>query len=182
MLGNHGSRVREEDAREDYHDPTAGIAGAAPARSALTLRLILAVFGLVVCAVGAALFLVMVSQPADRRGARFPRGRRGRRYCRGRPPQAAGGARLETGDRDTARERRPWQPALPSRRCRHRGSDRHRRCDRRRTARRSRSPAGAIRQRAHTAAARPSRRRRGPRRPGRGARPAGLSCGAARVW
>ena len=64
MLGNHGSRVREEDAREDYHDPTAGIAGAAPARSALTLRLILAVFGLVVCAVGAALFLVMVSQPA----------------------------------------------------------------------------------------------------------------------
>lgn len=64
MLGNHGSRVGEEHAREDYHDPTAGIAGAAPARSALTLRLILAVFGLVVCAVGAALFLVMVSQPA----------------------------------------------------------------------------------------------------------------------
>lgn len=64
MKGNHGSRVREEHAREDYHDPAAGIAGAAPARSALTLRLILAVFGLVACAVGAALFLVMVSQPA----------------------------------------------------------------------------------------------------------------------
>lgn len=64
MKGNHGSQVRGEHAREDYHDPTAGIAGAAPARSALTLRLILAVFGLVVCAVGAALFLVMVSQPA----------------------------------------------------------------------------------------------------------------------
>ena len=64
MQGNHASRAREEHAREDYHDPTAGMAGAAPARSALTLRLILAVFGLVVCAVGAALFLVMVSQPA----------------------------------------------------------------------------------------------------------------------
>jgi hypothetical protein len=32
-----------------YHDPTAGIGGAAPARSALTLRLWLAVFGLIVC-------------------------------------------------------------------------------------------------------------------------------------
>lgn len=32
-----------------YHDPTAGIGGAAPALSALTLRLWLAVFGLVIC-------------------------------------------------------------------------------------------------------------------------------------
>ena len=32
-----------------HHDPTAGIGGAAPAISALTLRLWLAVFGLVVC-------------------------------------------------------------------------------------------------------------------------------------
>ncbi len=32
-----------------YHDPTAGIGGAAPASSALTLRLWLAVFGLMVC-------------------------------------------------------------------------------------------------------------------------------------
>jgi hypothetical protein len=54
---------REELAREDYHDPTAGIAGAPPARSALTMRLILAVFGLLACAAGAALFLVVVSQP-----------------------------------------------------------------------------------------------------------------------
>jgi len=38
-----------------YHDPTAGIGGAAPARSALTLRLILAGFGTVVCAAGAVL-------------------------------------------------------------------------------------------------------------------------------
>src|SRR4051812_8538916 len=35
----------------DHHDPTAGIGGAAPARSALTLRLVLAAFGLVVCVV-----------------------------------------------------------------------------------------------------------------------------------
>jgi Family of unknown function (DUF6343) len=32
-----------------YHDPTGGIGGAAPAYSALTLRLCLAVFGLVTC-------------------------------------------------------------------------------------------------------------------------------------
>jgi len=38
---------------DDYHDPTAGIAGAPPARSALGLRLVLAIFGLVVCTGGA---------------------------------------------------------------------------------------------------------------------------------
>ncbi len=43
-------------ARPGHHDPTAGLWGAAPARSALTLRLVLAVFGLVVCAVGAVAF------------------------------------------------------------------------------------------------------------------------------
>lgn len=36
---------------DDYHDPTAGIGGAPPARSALTLRLVLAAFGLVFCGV-----------------------------------------------------------------------------------------------------------------------------------
>jgi hypothetical protein len=41
----------------DHHDPTAGIGGAPPAQSALTLRLVLAVFGLVVCTVGAFLLL-----------------------------------------------------------------------------------------------------------------------------
>jgi hypothetical protein len=45
------SREDYERGLPDYHDPTAGFAGAAPARSALTLRLILAVFGLVVCVV-----------------------------------------------------------------------------------------------------------------------------------
>ncbi len=33
---------------DDYHDPTAGFGGAPPARSALTLRLVLAAFGLAV--------------------------------------------------------------------------------------------------------------------------------------
>src|SRR3712207_3031750 len=47
-------RSREDYARglPDHHDPTAGFAGAAPAQSALTLRLVLALFGLVVCVAG----------------------------------------------------------------------------------------------------------------------------------
>jgi hypothetical protein len=47
-------RSREDYARglPDHHDPTAGFAGAPPAQSALTLRLILAIFGLVVCLAG----------------------------------------------------------------------------------------------------------------------------------
>jgi membrane protein implicated in regulation of membrane protease activity len=36
----------------DHHDPTAGIGGAPPAQSALTLRLVLAAFGLLVCVAG----------------------------------------------------------------------------------------------------------------------------------
>jgi hypothetical protein len=50
-------------AREGYHDPTAGIAGAAPARSALTLRLVLAAFGFIVCSIGAALAVTVVNAP-----------------------------------------------------------------------------------------------------------------------
>ena len=47
-------RRREyEQGLDDYHDPTAGFGGAPPARSALTLRAVLAAFGLVFC-VGAA--------------------------------------------------------------------------------------------------------------------------------
>ena len=47
-------RTREDYARglPDHHDPTAGFGGAAPAQSALTLRLVLALFGLVVCTIG----------------------------------------------------------------------------------------------------------------------------------
>jgi hypothetical protein len=46
------SREDYEKGLPDYHDPTAGFAGAAPAQSALTLRLLLALFGLVVCVAG----------------------------------------------------------------------------------------------------------------------------------
>ena len=45
-----------------YHDPTAGIGGAAPARSALTLRLVLAAFGLAGCA-GLAIWLSATDGP-----------------------------------------------------------------------------------------------------------------------
>jgi hypothetical protein len=44
--------------RNGYHDPFAGIGGAPPARSALTLRMVLAAFGLVVCTTGAVAFWV----------------------------------------------------------------------------------------------------------------------------
>jgi membrane protein implicated in regulation of membrane protease activity len=52
-------RSREDYQRglPDHHDPTAGIGGAAPAQSALTLRLVLAAFGLVVCVAGAFILL-----------------------------------------------------------------------------------------------------------------------------
>lgn len=55
---NMGSNDHPSDNHEqyerglnDYHDPTAGFAGAPPARSALTLRLILAGFGFAISAV-----------------------------------------------------------------------------------------------------------------------------------
>jgi hypothetical protein len=52
---NHSPRTHEDYERglPGYHDPTAGFGGAAPAQSALTLRAVLAAFGLVVCTVGA---------------------------------------------------------------------------------------------------------------------------------
>jgi membrane protein implicated in regulation of membrane protease activity len=52
-------RTREDYERglPDHHDPTAGFGGAAPAQSALTLRLVLAVFGFVVCVGGGILWL-----------------------------------------------------------------------------------------------------------------------------
>lgn len=52
----HGAEAGR--ARPGYHDLTAGIAGAAPARSALTLRLVLAGFGLVVCTAAAVALFV----------------------------------------------------------------------------------------------------------------------------
>jgi hypothetical protein len=49
------TRADYERGLPGYHDPTAGYGGAAPARSALTLRALLAAFGLVFAA-GAAWF------------------------------------------------------------------------------------------------------------------------------
>jgi Flp pilus assembly protein TadB len=51
------SREDYERGLPDYHDPTAGFAGAPPAQSALTLRLVLAAFGLIVCVAGGIVFL-----------------------------------------------------------------------------------------------------------------------------
>jgi membrane protein implicated in regulation of membrane protease activity len=42
----------------DHHDPTAGFGGAPPAQSALTLRLVLATFGALVCLAGGIVALV----------------------------------------------------------------------------------------------------------------------------
>ena len=64
MPRKHAPRAREELAREDYHDPFARFAGAPPARSALTLRLILATFGLIACSLGATAFVAIAYQPA----------------------------------------------------------------------------------------------------------------------
>ena len=47
------TRADYERGLPGYHDPTTGIGGSTPARSALTLRALLAVFGLVVSAGGA---------------------------------------------------------------------------------------------------------------------------------
>ena len=52
------SREDYERGLPDYHDPTAGFAGAPPAQSALTLRLVLAAFGLVVCVAGGVVLLL----------------------------------------------------------------------------------------------------------------------------
>lgn len=45
--------------RPDFHDPTARVTGAPPATSALTLRLALALFGLLVCGVGGGVALAL---------------------------------------------------------------------------------------------------------------------------
>src|SRR3712207_7897006 len=52
-----GGPVDYSQGLPDHHDPTAGIGGAAPAQSALTLRLVLAAFGLVFCLVAGLLWL-----------------------------------------------------------------------------------------------------------------------------
>ena len=44
--------MTDRKGEEGDHNPFAGIGGAAPARSALTLRIVLATFGLLVCSAG----------------------------------------------------------------------------------------------------------------------------------
>jgi hypothetical protein len=57
-----GERERFARGLPGYHDPRAGIGGAPPAVSALTLRLVLATFGLAVCT-GAAILLAVAGAP-----------------------------------------------------------------------------------------------------------------------
>jgi Family of unknown function (DUF6343) len=57
-----GARARPQDGRPDYHNPLAGVGGAAPARSALTLRLVLAIVGFVL-SVGGAVLLGLADAP-----------------------------------------------------------------------------------------------------------------------
>lgn len=52
--GRLGRGYADRMSRPDHHDPTAGVGGAPPAQSALSLRLVLALFGVAVCAVLAA--------------------------------------------------------------------------------------------------------------------------------
>jgi Family of unknown function (DUF6343) len=56
------SKQRYRAGLPGHHDPTAGIGGAVPARSALTLRFWLAMFGLVVCT-GFAIWLYLIDAP-----------------------------------------------------------------------------------------------------------------------
>jgi hypothetical protein len=58
------SRADYERGLPDHHDPTAGFGGAPPARSALTLRLVLAAFGLVVSVGCGLLWLAVEELPA----------------------------------------------------------------------------------------------------------------------
>lgn len=56
-------RARFEKGLPDYHDPTAGIGGAAPAYSALSLRLVLAIVALLL-AIGVAVLGFTLAIPA----------------------------------------------------------------------------------------------------------------------
>jgi hypothetical protein len=57
-----GERPNAKHDRPGYHDPLAGIGGAAPAQSALTLRLVLASVGLLF-SVGGAVALTRIGAP-----------------------------------------------------------------------------------------------------------------------
>jgi hypothetical protein len=61
-------RTQDDDWRDDppldYHDPTAGIGGAPPAASALTLRIWLAAGGLIACLAGIVVTVVVAGPVA----------------------------------------------------------------------------------------------------------------------
>ena len=65
------NRADPGQGREDYHDPTAGIGGAPPARSALTLRLVLAGWGFAICTAAAVVLLTVVTAPVPAAVAAF---------------------------------------------------------------------------------------------------------------
>jgi hypothetical protein len=60
--GGSDRRGRYRRGLPGHHDPTAGIGGAAPAISALTLRLWLAVFGFVICT-AFAIWVYLINAP-----------------------------------------------------------------------------------------------------------------------
>jgi hypothetical protein len=55
MRNSRGPEDRPSRARPGHHDPNHGVGGAPPARSALTLRLVLATVGLLACGIWAVL-------------------------------------------------------------------------------------------------------------------------------
>ena len=57
--GSSSSHEPEKHDRPGYHDPLAEIGGAAPAQSALTLRLFLAIVGLLFATFGVVAFLLI---------------------------------------------------------------------------------------------------------------------------
>jgi hypothetical protein len=61
ILTAMASRMKGTHSRDwlDYHDPTAGVGGAPPARSSLGFRLALAIFGLLICTAGAVAFALV---------------------------------------------------------------------------------------------------------------------------
>jgi hypothetical protein len=63
LQGKAARKQRYRRGLPGYHDPTARIGGAALATSALTLRLWLAVFGLVVCT-ALAIWLYLIDVPS----------------------------------------------------------------------------------------------------------------------
>ncbi|TCP42649.1 hypothetical protein EV191_12349 [Tamaricihabitans halophyticus] len=57
--GKRRTRAEYERGLPDYHDPTAGFGGAAPAYSALTLRIVLAASTILLCTAGIVLFAIL---------------------------------------------------------------------------------------------------------------------------